>query len=306
LSILDFFYLTKPIIPRSLQINLRRVYARSKLRTCRNVWPIDHGAGQPPVGWAGWPAKKKFALVLSHDVDTAAGHDRCLQVAETEEELGFRSCFNFVPEGYPVSPDLRRELSERGFDVGVHGLVHDSKLFKSRRIFEERSSRINHYLKEWGAAGFHSPATIRNLSWIGELDIEYDGSTFDSDPFEPHPDGVRTIFPFWVAGNSREEGYVELPYTLPQDHCLFIILQEKDISVWKRKLDWVAAKGGMTLLNSHPDYMNFEKRRCRLEEYPAGHYVAFLEYIKSKYEGLYWHVLPREMGRFWRRVIARQ
>ena len=37
-----------------------------------------------------------------------------------------------------------------------------------------------------------------------------------------------------------------------------------------------------------------------LEEYPVEYYVEFLEYVKKKYEGQYWHVLPREMARFWR------
>lgn len=42
------------------------------------------------------------------------------------------------------------------------------------------------------------PAVHHNLEWIGELDIEYDLSTFDTDPFMPQPDGVGTIFPFLV------------------------------------------------------------------------------------------------------------
>jgi hypothetical protein len=37
-----------------------------------------------------------------------------------------------------------------------------------------------------------------------------------------------------------------------------------------------------------------------LEEYPADYYGEFLEYVKEKYEGQYWHVLPREMARFWK------
>ena len=37
-----------------------------------------------------------------------------------------------------------------------------------------------------------------------------------------------------------------------------------------------------------------------LEEYPAEYYQEFLEYVKEKYEGQYWHVLPKEMARFWK------
>ena len=45
---------------------------------------------------------------------------------------------------------------------------------------------------------------------------------------------------------------------MPQDHLLFVILQEKNIDIWKRKLDWIAEKGGMALLNTHSDYMSFD------------------------------------------------
>ncbi len=138
-----------------------------------------------------------------------------------------------------------------------------------------------------------------NLEWIHDLNIEYDASTFDTDPFEPQPDGVATIFPFLVRGNSDQRAYVELPYTLPQDFTLFVLMKEKDIEIWKRKLDWIVTCGGMALLNTHPDYMNFDGKKGGMDEYPVGHYVEFLEYIKRKYEGIYWHILPREIARFW-------
>lgn len=314
MTLRQLYYAVKPIIPRSLQIALRRQITFWKLKSVGDVWPIDSSAGKVPQGWKGWPDKKKFALVLTHDVDTLRGHDRSLDLMAIEKKLGFRSSFNFVPEGYRVPTEVRQTLTENGFDVGVHGLLHDEKLFASRRTFEKRAPRINDYLKAWKAVGFHSPAMFHNLDWIAELDIEYDSSTFDTDPFEPQPDGVKTIFPFAVYRKSvvpavsgpsslpaSQPGsfYVELPYTLPQDHCLFVILREKNISIWKEKLDWIVEKGGMVLLNAHPDYMNLNGSKCRLEEYPIKYYTAFLEHVKTKYEGEYWHALPREVARFW-------
>jgi len=47
--------------------------------------------------------------------------------------------------------------------------------------------------------GFRAPAMHDNLEWISELNLEYDLSTFDTDPFEPQSDGVGTIFPFKVG-----------------------------------------------------------------------------------------------------------
>jgi hypothetical protein len=43
-----------------------------------------------------------------------------------------------------------------------------------------------------------------------------------------------------------------------------------------------------------------EGEKMGLEEYPADYYVEFLEYVKERYKGQYWHVLPREMARFWK------
>jgi hypothetical protein len=90
---------------------------------------------------------------------------------------------------------------------------------------------------------------------------------------------------------------VELPYTLPQDHTLFVILREKNIEIWKRKLDWIAQHGGMALLVVHPDYMSFAGEPA-LGEYPAGYYRELLEYVTDRYKGAYWPALPREVARF--------
>ena len=283
----SMFYTIKPLIPRRLQIFLRRQIIQYKRKKFSHIWPIDLKAGKPPEAWPGWPDNKKFALILSHDVDTQKGHDKCFQLMDIEESLGFRSCFNFVPERYNVSVSLRKELIDRGFEVGVHGLTHDGKLFSSKKIFNERAKRINHYLQEWGAKCFTSPSMLRNLNWMHALDITHSTSTFDTDPFEPQPDAVGTIFPLWIKNSSSSSGYVELPYTLPQDFTLFTLMREKSCKIWKKKLDWIADKGGMALFNSHPDYMNFNKRNKDPEEYPIKYYIEFIEYIKSKYECQY-------------------
>ncbi len=298
MSLNKIYYHLKPIIPRRLQIAMRqKVVAWQRLRYS-DIWPVDRGAGKQPEEWSGWPEGKRFALVLTHDVDTEKGHKNCRELIKLEEMLGFRSSFNFVPERYSVSAELRNYLTENDFEVGVHGLCHDGKYFTSKKLFQERAVRINHYLREWKSVGFRAPSMLHNLEWIGDLDIEYDASTFDTDPFEPHPDGVGTIFPFIVRRNPSQKGYVELPYTLPQDFTLFILMRQKNIDIWKQKLAWIVEKEGMVLLNTHPDYMSFNNKKMDIEEYPIRYYKEFLEYIKFVYKGQFWHVLPNHMGRF--------
>jgi glycosyltransferase involved in cell wall biosynthesis len=227
-------------------------------------------------------------------------------------EIGFKSSFNFIPEGpYSVPAADRKWLTDRGFEVGVHDLHHDGKLYESRSTFWEKAQRINRYLGDWGAKGFRSGFMLHELDWIHDLDVLYDCSTFDTDPFEPQPDPVGTIFPFWVPlretngaetdGDAR--GYVELPYTLPQDSTLFSVFQENTPEIWIRKLDWIAAHGGMALVNVHPDYLTFAGNRIIRREYPVEHYTTFLWYLKDRYAGQYWHALPAELAAWYRKEI---
>ena len=220
-----------------------------------------------------------------------------------EKKLGFKSSFNFVAERYKVDKELREFIVSEGFEVGIHGLKHDGKKLKNKKIFSERAIKINQYIKEWNIVGFRSPAMHHNLEWIGELDIEYDLSTFDTDPFEPQLDGVGTIFPFWFEGKDKRPGYVEMPYTLVQDFTLFILMKEESPAIWIDKLDWISKNGGMALVNVHPDYMNFSNLR-ESEEYPVEYYSNFLKYVKENYEGKYWNALPKDVAAYYKNIVT--
>jgi len=147
------YYSLKPFLPRSLQLFARRQVILRKRRSHRDIWPIDPFSNRPPDGWKGWPDGKRFALLLSHDVDTAEGHEKCSRLMDIELALGFKSAFYFVPEKYRVSEELLSCLAANGFEVGVHGLMHDGKLYRSRKIFKERAEKINHYIRHWKAVG---------------------------------------------------------------------------------------------------------------------------------------------------------
>jgi len=334
-----FYYHVKPYVPSSLRLAIRRVLARRKRLAHQEVWPINEVAGRLPESWTGWPDGKQFALVLSHDVEGPRGLERCQQLMDLEMRLGFRSSFNFIPEGsYAVPKELRDHLTAHGFEVGVHDLKHDGKLYSSRAGFRKCAAQINQYLHQWNAVGFRSGFMHHNLAWLHDLNVQYDASPFDTDPFEPQPDGVDTIFPFWVpqpgttdAGlssqpgslrgprsafarpfkphlrnggdhdanfNSTPGGYVELPYTLPQDSTLFLVLGEKTFDVWQRKLDWIVEHGGMAHLDTHPDYIDFSGVGDGSLEYPVTFYQEFLEYVRSRYAGSFWHATPQETADF--------
>ncbi len=304
------YYFLKPFVPPRLRLALRRFHVRHILKRCADHWPIQRSAARKPVGWTGWPDGKQFAFVITHDVESRRGLDRVKQLAELEMQFGIRSTFNFIPEGpYEVPGSLRSWLTERGFEVGVHDLHHDGKLYSSRAEFRRKATRINRYLKEWNVTGFRSGFMLRRLDWLHDLKIGYDSSTFDTDPFEPQSDGAGTIFPFWVPGpvadhrspiTDRPSGYVELPYTLPQDSTLFLIMGEKSVEIWKRKLDWIVRHGGMALVNIHPDYIQFPEDPPVRGTYPVARIEEFLKYVSANHGVEAWRPAPTHLADWYR------
>jgi len=294
------FYALRPVLPRSLRSHVRRLRQALRGRSFSLDWPVEsrYAAFQYAIlrdllnkrGTDGrfinfWPRGRRFAFVLTHDVETAEGQRYVNAVADLDTAYGFRSSFNFVAEDYPLDRGLFRELVSRGFEIGIHGLRHDGKLFSSYDAFMGNARRINQYLKEFGAVGFRAPSMHRQPAWMQALAVEYDLSFFDTDPYEPIPGGTMSIWPFELGH------FVELPYTLVQDHTLTVILGQTTPKIWLDKVDFLEAYGGLALLNSHPDYLR-DPTSWRV-------YEGFLQAMQQR-AGRFWHALPREAARWWR------
>jgi peptidoglycan/xylan/chitin deacetylase (PgdA/CDA1 family) len=298
--LMSAYYAAKPLMPRALQLALRRVYAKRQARREFPRWPIepilvDHvhaelraqmeatGADRVPlVGY--WPHGRRFAAILTHDVEGPVGVRNVRRVLEIERRHGFVSSWNFVAEWYPIEPGLFDHIRRHGGEIGLHAIKHDCKLFESRASFEADLPAIHRYLEEWGAVGFRSPATHRNAEWMPELGCLYDSSFPDSDPFEPQPGGCCSIHPYFLGD------LVELPITLVQDHTLFEILRADTIEHWTQKSDWLIANHGLINVITHPDYLD-TPRRLRM-------YEELLEYLAAQ-PGC-WHALPRDVAEWWR------
>jgi peptidoglycan/xylan/chitin deacetylase (PgdA/CDA1 family) len=279
------YYSLKPFLPRRLQIALRRVYAKRQARAEFPHWPIEpllveRRRDEAPV----WPDGKRFAAILTHDVEGPKGVANVRKVIEIERRHGFVSSWNFVAEWYPIEPGLFDHVRASGCEIGLHAVKHDCKLFESRASFEAELPAIHRYLADWDAVGFRSPATHRNADWMPELGCLYDSSFPDTDPFEPQGGGCCSIHPFFL------DELVELPITLVQDHTLWEILREETIELWTRKSDWIIANGGLVNLITHPDYLDTPARLRMYEE--------FLEYLAEQEGG--WFALPREVASWWR------
>jgi len=297
------YYLIKPLLPRFVIRMLRRYYTNPLDQKIKADWPVDSRyvlfqweiirqllivTGKQSISYKNfWPENHRFAFVLTHDIETATGQEFAREIADLEEKLGFRSSFNFVLERYALDFKLIDELRERGFEVGCHGLKHDGKLYNSKTEFAKRAKTINARVKEFEMVGFRSPLTHRNPDWMQVLDIEYDSSFFDTDPFEPIPGGVMSIWPYFLGH------FVELPYTLIQDYTLTAVLGETTPQLWLDKVEFIKEYYGMALLNTHPDYL-IDNNTLKI-------YTDFLLSM-NKSDG-YWHALPRDVARWWKARI---
>ncbi len=298
-----YYAFARPLLPAWLRPTLRRMLLVPQQRTSPLRWPIEdryvryqfgmlryllEEAGEEGIPYLRhWPGDARFALVLTHDIETARGQAFAREVADLEERYGFRSAFNVVPQDYPVDTRLLGELRERGFEIGVHGLRHNGRLFLSRGDFDNDLPGINTHLKRWDAVGFRAPFTHRNPEWMQDLEIEYDSTFFDTDPFETINGGTMSIWPFMMGR------FVELPFTLPQDHTLLSMAGENSPRLWLEKADFIERHGGMAMTVTHPDYL--------LDPKFFDVYEEFLQHM-SRRSG-YWHALPRDVARWWRRRL---
>ena len=231
-----------------------------------------------------WPDGFQMSACLTHDVETKVGVGLVDKLAALEEEFGLRSAWNFIPHKYNADRELLADLKARGHEIGVHGYNHDGRLFESRKTFDRRTGPINKAISEYGSTGFRAPMVHRNLNWLQALDVDYDASCFDIDPFQAMPGGVGGVWPFF-AGK-----FVELPYTLPQDHTLLVSLGETSARIWIEKFNYLRRLAGMAMLVTHPDYLDSPSR--------LDVYREFLEYL-SEAERC-WKALPREISTWWR------
>jgi peptidoglycan/xylan/chitin deacetylase (PgdA/CDA1 family) len=303
---LGVYYRVKALIPRRVQLALRRQLIRAQGVPAFPAWPVDTSVGKLVRFYAAcalraaglaegeflwfWPDRYRAAAILTHDVESDEGARLALELADLEQELGFRSSFNFGAWYEQLDPGILRELAERGFEIGMHGLTHDRQLFESRQSFEDRLGPLADLAARLGAVGFRSPATHRVFDWLAELPVDYDATIPNSDPYEPQPGGCCSLWPFFIGP------VVELPYTLPQDHTLLTLLGHRSPELWLEQSELIEREHGLIQCVSHPDpgYLGDADKRAVYREFLAG---------LAERSGV-WHALPREVAAWWRRRAA--
>src|SRR5829696_3114773 len=98
------YYLARPILRRFASTSLRRYYRGHQEKNCLLSWPIEdryvrflfatlghvmQQRGLSRVEYTPfWPGSSRFALVLTHDVETQLGRDFVREVVALEERYG--------------------------------------------------------------------------------------------------------------------------------------------------------------------------------------------------------------------------
>src|SRR5438128_2536504 len=300
----DAYYLLRAFMPVRIRRHLQRAYFKDWQNLPFPRWPVDvtvdclheaflrltmraQGRDRVPFIWF-WPEGASGCLILTHDVETAAGRDFAPSLMDIDISHGFRASFQVVPEErYEVPDSFVREIRSRGFEFNIHDLNHDGRLFREKTEFLRHANRINEYVKRYDARGFRAGAMYRNQDWYDAFEFSYDMSVPNVAHLEPQRGGCCTVMPYFVGR------ILEIPLTTSQDYSIFHILNDYSIELWKKQIDLILRKNGLVSFITHPDYL--------IERRSRGVYESLLAYLREfvQRRGL-WETVPGEVDRWWR------
>lgn len=301
----QLYYFLRPLMPVGVRKHVQRLSLRGWDQIPFPQWPLDRsveriyewllalemerqGVTEIPFIWF-WPDGHSACFCMTHDVETSAGRDFCAQLMDLDDAYGIKSSFQVVPEDrYEVTEAFLESIRQREFEVNVHDLNHDGRLFsESQEQFIQRAKKINLYRKQFGARGFRSAALYRKQAWMDELEFAYDMSVPSVAHLDPQRGGCCTVLPFFMRD------MLEIPVTTIQDYSLFHILGDYSTRIWERQVTAIAYSHGMASLIVHPDYI--------IEPRARSTYEGLLAYLSAKRsaENL-WMALPGEINDWWR------
>jgi hypothetical protein len=298
------YYFVRPMLPVPVRRHLQKLYLSGREKLPFPQWPVDctvercheklleirlqaGGEDRLPFVWF-WPRGASGCLIMTHDIETAAGRDFCGTLMDLNDSFAMKASFQVVPEKrYAVSENYIEGIWKRGFEVGVQDLNHDGHLYSDREEFLRRAAKINAYGKKYRARGFRAAILYRNQEWFSDLDFEFDMSVPNVAHLDPQGGGCCTVMPFFVGK------ILELPVTTTQDYSLFHILGDYSLTLWKKQIELILERHGLISFIIHPDYIIGQKERDV--------YTALLSYLRDLCrERNVWLALPHEVNQWWR------
>lgn len=298
------YYAIRPFMRVGVRRHLQKAYFRRGRKIGFPRWPVDFtveslmeasmtltleasGLERVPFIWF-WPEGATACGMMTHDVEGDAGLDFCDALMDLDEAHGIPSAFQLVPAIHEhVWPEAAHRLRQRGFEVNLHDLNHDGRLFSDRRTFLERAARINSYARRFGCEGFRSGAMYREQDWFDAFEFAYDMSVPTVAHLEPQRGGCCTVMPYFVGR------LLELPLTTTQDYTLFHVLGDYSTTLWEEQIGLIVARHGLVSVIAHPDYLTTARARdvyLRL--------LRILADLRDR-QGV-WMARPGEINRWWR------
>ena len=235
-----------------------------------------------------WPEGASACGMMTHDIEGQAGLDFCDELMDIDDSFGIKSSFQLIPEGREDAwRSTAARLRRRGFEVNLHDLNHDGRLFAGKAAFLRQAQRINQHAREFGCEGFRSGAMYREQEWFGAFEFSYDMSVPNAAHLEPQRGGCCTVMPYFVGK------ILELPLTTVQDYSLFYILNDYSTTLWKEQIRLIGRRHGLISIITHPDYLAGAPERDV--------YVDLVRHLADlrKRRGV-WQTLPGEINRWWR------
>ena len=298
------YYLLRPFLGIRVRKHLQKVRLSGWERIPFPQWPVDRtvdalmegaltlamkaqGVARMPFIWF-WPDGASACAMMTHDVEGQTGIDFCDALMDLDDSFGIKSAFQLIPEGHEETwQRTAARLRARGFEVNLHDLNHDGKLFADRAEFLRRAKRINEYARQFNCDGFRSGVMYREQDWYDAFEFSYDMSVPSAAHLEPQRGGCCTVMPYFVGD------ILELPLTTVQDYTLFHILDTYSIDVWKKQIELVGRHHGLISMITHPDYIAGAREREV--------YVELLRYLgECRDRQNLWFALPGEVNRWWR------
>jgi peptidoglycan/xylan/chitin deacetylase (PgdA/CDA1 family) len=216
--------------------------------------------------------QKKYACILTHDVETQNGLQRTKQLKKLEERYDFPSAWYIPSEHYKLDPEMIKQLVSHG-EIGAHDTKHDGKLVYLpkkklvKRLIDARKTLSR--LAGHPISGFRAPLLQHNatiLRAVQDSGYEYDTSIPTWEPRHPctmKPHGIGTSFPLVF------DELTELPVTLPQDHQLISVLgltPRQATAKWAEMRHLISGLGGLCTFLVHPDYQLANQESVVYEE----------------------------------------
>jgi len=298
------YYQLRPFMGVSVRKHLQKVRLRGWEKIPFPRWPVDRsvdtllesamilalkaqGRSSIPFIWF-WPDAAPACGMMTHDVEGQAGLDFCTELMDIDDSFAIKSAFQLIPEGREEEwRQTAARLRKRGFEVNLHDLNHDGRLFANKDAFLRNARRINDYTREFGCDGFRSGAMYREQDWFDAFEFAYDMSVPNAAHLEPQRGGCCTVMPYFV-GNL-----LELPLTTVQDYSLFHILDDYSTDLWKEQSRIITEHHGLISVITHPDYLTGRRERAVYHEL-----LRYLTELRDR-KGV-WMALPGEINRWWR------